>query len=241
MRNYIQLVEHMADSEALNHEIISVLARFDKAHQSLIVSGLEMIKDAGPEGITVADWIQRMKSIYGGAHAAMPSYMKSSQQRELSRDELQKTFQDMGLNFKFCLRKEPIEGAPGKFRWFWNEEAPAPRGRVDDDLADVPQEVKDGAAMQVQLTSMITDKMKQAGTFTAAAITAEISRQTGMQPQMVGMLVQHTIDALRSNVQSLGGGSYRWAEAQKKKFSDYIGAWKDMSANGVSDPDAPTA
>lgn len=187
MRKIIKLVESITNDFAVNAEIEQGLKQFAHGNQTMIRDGLEVIYNAGAEGISVSDWMSHMLTMYPG-----------------EKDNLKDMFRLMVNGFPQFIKHT---GEKYVFHAM-TAQADAP---VDDQSP-----LGRAAADQIRLTGRILEICKQLGRFTAHDVLNAIAAVTAYSPAILRELVDHVLNSNSGVIKLEGQGIYRYEEPMAK-------------------------
>ena len=194
-----KLKESIADKPSINFQIERQLKKHDPAMQTRILDALEAVKNAGADGIAVADWANHIRSLYPD--------------EDFSVGDLLKTV--VG-NFKCCVDRV------GDKRYGWHEED-------RDGGADVPQGVQQSIDAQMRVTKVAMTAMRELGEFTAVDLASAIAQKTGMPISSAIGFAQHIIKQfIGGTLATIGNDRYKIKSDRPKTADDQVNALKDL-------------
>lgn len=187
MRKIIKLVESITDDFAVNAEIEQGMSQFAHGNQIMIRDGLEVIYNAGAEGISVSDWMSHMLTMYPG-----------------QKDNCQDMFRLMVKGFP-----QFIKHTGDKYVFH------AMTAQAETPVDDQSFEGR-AAADQIRLVGRILEICKQLGRFTAHDVLNAIAAVTAYSPAMLRAVVDHVLESNSGVIKPEGQGYYRFAEPVAK-------------------------
>lgn len=200
------LKENFTDDPALNRRIELALQEVsdgqDKETAQWFQDGLEIIHDAGSDGVTSGDWAKRMKALHP----------------EMSAANLTQLMNVILKQFDYCVSRQPT--ADGKALYQFK--------RPNTQDGDVDPALRAAAGMQIEVTQHIINMMKAMGRFTPEAVAEQVAAHLGAQGPMAEMLVHHVLDQLQSQITTNDDGTYTFNEPVKKTTADHIQKFRDM-------------
>lgn len=194
-----QVNESIADKPSINFQIERQLKKHDPETQTRILDALEAVKNAGEQGIAVADWANHIRTLYPDSDFSIGDLLKT-----------------VVANFKCCVDRV------GDKRYGWHEED-------RDGGADVPQGVQQSIDSQMRVTKIAMNAMKQLGEFTAVELASEIASKTGMPISSAIGFAQHIIKQfIGGTLATIGNDRYKVKSEKPKTADDQVNALKDL-------------
>lgn len=203
MRKFINIVsESVSNDLVLNQEIEAKLAESvpSQEDRTKVLDGLEIVHEAGPNGVTTAEWIARMKTMW-----------------PVNNEELKRIATLMtglfGSNGNNLIKTN--KSATGNS---WTFVYP----NHNDAEVDMSSPHAQMAKAQIHYTGFAQQLMRAAGTFTPSEIATRLAAGAGMPAEMAGPFVDHIISSSAAMVKPNGDGTYSWKEPAKKTGLSFL-------------------
>lgn len=219
MRKYINLInEAVGDDIAMNNRINAVLETLPEEDRQMVLYGIDLIKDAGPTGMSGGEWGAQMRNLY----FSDPVQTGSPTKRDVtsfSAEYLGRIMRTILNDFGFCVRREN-----GYYVW----------STPSADDSDVDPNLRAVAGLQIEIVYRVLDEMKRMGRFTQRDIMMILATM-GLDPAMARTFAEHILQQFQSSIVADGDG-YRFIEKAKPTAADHMNRWRDLAARG-GDPD----
>jgi len=202
------LLESISDRPSINFKIERELKKHDPAMQTRILDALEAVKDAGPDGITVKEWANRIRMLHPDEDHPVADLLRA-----------------VVGKFDCCIERL------GDKRYGWAE-------NDNDAGAAVPQGVQDAMGDQVRLTSIALKTVRELGEFTLVELASAIARKTGMPISSAVGFAQHIIKQfIGGTLATIGNDRYKVKAEQKKTSDEHVDDLKDLLRKSGLNPD----
>jgi hypothetical protein len=192
LRKLAGLMETVADEPEVNAEIERRLNSVPREMRTLILDALEVLKDAGPQGLAPIDWAKQVRNIHGDTSIQMKPILSL----------IVKEFPNVVVKLQ-----------PKVYAW---RVLKASRG-VDN----FDERTTEALHQQVELTSIVLDLMRRMDSFTAKSLATVISGNSRIQPDVALRLVNHYLETF-SSMLIKNGDRYKMKPEEQTNAMDLL-------------------
>lgn len=204
MREFMKIFENVTNDFSVNDIIEHRLKGMGAEDRTLALDIIETIYNAGASGIGISELMNQLDPMWPNQHEHINGIVK------VVRGHLGEYIRAAGDKLVFHM----------------------PTSKSDADV-DINSPLGQAFQTQMQVTNLISDICRGLGRFSTHDVLTAVAAQCTLPPAVLRELIDHTLNANRTEFKSEGQGMYRYeAPLAPKTSQQNMDFWRELAARG---------